>query len=50
MYEKIKERYLRYYVTDAQLKRYAELGVLTNEQVATIKASRNSQGEGGGAF
>lgn len=43
MYEKIKERYLRYYITDAQLERYVMLGVITQEQADSIKAERDNK-------
>ena len=31
-YERIKERYLKNYITDAQLERFKALGVITQEQ------------------
>lgn len=31
-YERIKERYLKNYITDAQLIRFKDLGVITKEQ------------------
>ena len=31
-YEKIKERYLKNYITDAQLDRFKALGVISEEQ------------------
>ena len=31
-YEKIKERYLKNYITDAQLIRFRDLGVIRQEQ------------------
>ena len=31
-YEKIKERYLKNYITDSQLERFNALGVITAEQ------------------
>ena len=31
-YERIKERYLKNYITDAQLIRFRDLGVITQEQ------------------
>ena len=37
MYEKIKERYEKGYITDEQLARYVSLGVITDEQAAEIK-------------
>lgn len=50
MFEKIRDRYLRYYVTDAQLDRYVALSVLTEEQAESIRQARkledNSSGGG----
>lgn len=40
MYERVKERYMKYYVTDVQLARYVSLGVVTEEQAEEIKATR----------
>lgn len=37
MYEQIKERYDKGYVTDDQLARYVTLGVITSEQAEQIK-------------
>ena len=31
-YERIKERYIKNYITDAQLERFKALGVITQEQ------------------
>ena len=31
-YERIKERYIKNYITDAQLIRFKDLGVITQEQ------------------
>ena len=31
-YERIKERYLKNYITDAQLERFKALGIITQEQ------------------
>ena len=39
--EKIMQRYIKYYVTDAQLKRYLDLGVITQEEYDTIYATRH---------
>ena len=47
MYEKIKDRYARYYVTDAQLDRYVTLGVITAQQAEEIRSTRNIAGEEG---
>lgn len=41
MFEKIRDRYLRYYVTDAQLARYVALSVLTEQQAEEIRNARN---------
>lgn len=41
MYEKIKTRYAKGYVTDSQLMRYISLGVLTEKQAEKIKALEN---------
>ena len=35
-YEKIKERYLKNYITDAQLVRFKDLGIITYEQYAEL--------------
>ena len=37
MYEQIKERYEKGYITDAQLARYVTLGVITETQAEEIK-------------
>ena len=37
MFETIKERYGKGYVTDEQLARYVSLGVITDEQASEIK-------------
>lgn len=37
MYEQIKERYEKGYITDAQLVRYVTLGVITETQAEEIK-------------
>ena len=31
-YERIKERYLKNYITDTQLERFKALGIITHEQ------------------
>ena len=41
MFDRIKERYGKYYITEAQLGRYVSLGVITEEQAEEIKADRN---------
>ncbi len=40
MFEIIKERYLKGYVTEVQLERYVNLGVLTNQQLEAIKIAK----------
>lgn len=40
MYERLKDRYIKHYVTDVQLARYVSLGVVTEEQAEEIKALR----------
>lgn len=40
MFEKIRERYMKYYVTDAQLERYVTLGVINAEQAESIRKER----------
>ena len=37
MFESIKERYLKNWVTDAKLERYVILGAITQEQANEIK-------------
>lgn len=37
MFESIKERYLKNWVTDDQLERYVILGAITQEQANEIK-------------
>lgn len=39
MYETIKQRYLKNYVTDAQLDKYVSLGVITEEQAREIRTA-----------
>ena len=38
MYEQLKARYDKGYITDAQLDRYVELGVISDEQAQQIKS------------
>ncbi len=45
MYEKLKDRYLKYYITDAQLARYVALGVLTGEQAEELRQAREGEGQ-----
>ena len=40
-YEKIKERYLKNYITDAQLDRFKALGVISEEQYAELYALKH---------
>lgn len=40
MFESIKERYLKNWVTDAQLERYVTLGAITEEQANVIKEAK----------
>ena len=35
-YERIKERYLKNYITDSQLERFKALGVITQEQYTEL--------------
>ena len=46
MFEKIKERYEKYYIRDDQLARYVELGVITQEQADEIKGLEKITGGG----
>ena len=39
--QKIKERYEQSYVTDAQLDKYKQLGVITDEEYAAIYAIKH---------
>lgn len=49
MFEKIKKRYLKYYVTEEQLARYVALGAINEEQAEEINAARSEQGGSGNA-
>lgn len=40
-YEKIRERYLKHYITDAQLIRFKALGILTEAQYDTLFAEKH---------
>ena len=40
MFERIKSRYLKNYVTDEQLDRYVTLGVISEEEAKEIRASK----------
>ena len=46
MFEKIKERYEKYYIRDDQLARYVELGVITQEQADEIMGLEKITGGG----
>lgn len=45
MYEQIKERYEKGYITDEQLARYVSLEVITAEQAEAIKTGVNHPAE-----
>ena len=40
-YERIKERYLKNYITDTQLERFMALGVITQEQYDELYALKH---------
>lgn len=40
-YERIKERYLKNYITDAQLERFKALGVITQKQYDELYALKH---------
>ena len=40
-YETIKERYFKNYITDAQLVRFKDLGIITEEQYAALYAEKH---------
>ena len=40
-YERIKERYLKNYITDSQLERFKVLGVITQEQYDELYALKH---------
>lgn len=46
MFEKIKERYEKYYIRDDQLARYVSLGVITQEQAEEIMGLEKIAGGG----
>ena len=48
MFEKLKERYQKYYIRDDQLDRYVALGVITEEQADEIKGLVENPSGGGG--
>ena len=45
MYEKIRDRYLQYYIRDDQLSRYIDLGILTSEQTKSMQDERNGKNQ-----
>lgn len=54
MYEKLKERYEKFYITESQLDKYVALGVITQAESASIRAARTNEmevtGNSGGAL
>ena len=40
-YDRIKERYLKNYITDSQLERFKALGVITEEQYKELYAMKH---------
>ena len=40
-YERIKERYMKNYITDSQLERFKALGVITQEQYDELYALKH---------
>ena len=46
-FERLKDRYEKYYIRDDQLARYVELGVITQEQADEIKGLEKITGGGG---
>ena len=40
-YERIKERYLKNYITDSQLERFKSLGVITEAQYTELYALKH---------
>ena len=45
-YETIRERYLKNYITDNQLVRFKNLGIITEEQYAALYAEKHSEEQG----
>ena len=41
-FERIKDRYLKNYITDSQLERFKALGVITQEQYDELYALKHS--------
>lgn len=44
MFEKIKERYEKFYIRDDQLERYVALGVITREQADSLMMEKSGGG------
>ena len=44
-YEKIRERYLKNYITDAQLQRFVDLGIITQEQYDALWGDKYRENE-----
>ena len=44
-YEKIRERYMKNYITDAQLQRFVDLGIITQEQYDTLWSDKYRENE-----
>ena len=42
-YEKIRERYMRNYITDAQLQRFVDLGIITQEQYDALWTEKHGE-------
>ena len=40
-YERIKERYMKNYITDSQLERFKSLGIITQEQYDELYALKH---------
>ena len=43
-YERIKERYLKNYITDAQLERFKALGIITEAQYTELYEMKHPTG------
>ena len=42
-YEKIRERYLKNYLTDAQLQRFVDLDIITQEQYDALWTEKHGE-------
>lgn len=42
-YAKVRERYLKNYITDAQLARFETLGIITAEQRAALEKEKHPE-------